>query len=114
MSVGGGSFWYGSPLTHSISGRNLALQWHLCVLHVHGSSQLGTVFSWGLLSRIPTFMSVKHRDFSDEISSFLISPIALLCLLTRRECKCCCLHFSRTCSHVSGSFELQMGHVMVG
>ena len=41
----GGSFSYGSPLTQRISYLNLALQWHLCVPHVHGSSQLGNVFS---------------------------------------------------------------------
>jgi hypothetical protein len=49
---------------------------------VQGSNQLGTVFSWGLLLKVPAFMRVKHRDFSDEIRSFLISPTALLCLLT--------------------------------
>jgi hypothetical protein len=54
----GGSFWYGSPFTQRISGLNLALQWHLCVPHVQGSSQLGTVFSWGLLLKVPTFMRV--------------------------------------------------------
>ena len=27
---------------------------------------------------------------------------------------CCCLHVSSTCNHVSGSYELQMGQVMVG
>ena len=40
----GGSFWYGSPLMQRISDLNIALQWHLCVPHVQGSSQLGTVF----------------------------------------------------------------------
>ena len=44
MSVGG-SCWYDSPLTQRMSGLNLALQWHLCVPHVQGSSQSGTVFS---------------------------------------------------------------------
>ena len=81
MSVGG-SFLYGNPLTQSMSGLSLELQWHLCMLHVQGSSQLGTVFSWGVLLKVPTFMRIKHRDFSDEISSFLISHTALLCLLT--------------------------------
>ena len=59
-------------------------------------------------------MRVKHQDFSDEIRIFLISPTALLCLLTLSECIFCCLHVSSTCSHVSGSFELHMGHVIVG
>ena len=81
---------------------------------MQGSSQLGTVFSWGLLLKVPTFMRVKHRDFSDEIRSFLISPTTLLCLLTLSECICWCLHVSNTRSHVSGSFELHMGHVIVG
>jgi hypothetical protein len=80
MSMGG-SFLYGNPLTQSMSGLSLELQWHLCVLHVQGSSQLGTVFSWGVLLKVPAFMRIKHRDFSDEISSFLISYTALLCLL---------------------------------
>ena len=84
------------------------------MLHSQGSSQLGTVFSWGLLLKVPAFMRVKHRDFSDEIRSFLISPTALLCLLIRSECIFCWLHFSSTCSQVSGSFELHMGHVIEG
>lgn len=84
------------------------------MLHVQGSSQLGTVFSWGLLLKVPAFMRVKHRDFSDEIRSFLISPTALLCRLTRSECICCWLHLSSTCSQVSGSFELHIGHVIEG
>src|SRR5665213_2050512 len=59
-------------------------------------------------------MRVKHRDFSDEIRSFLISPTALLCLLILSECICCCLHVSSTCSQVFGLFELHMGHVIEG
>ena len=27
---------------------------------------------------------------------------------------CCCLHVSSTCNHVSGSYELQMEHVIEG
>ena len=110
----GGSFWYGKPLTHRMSGLNLELQWHLCAPHVHGSNQLGTVFSGGLSLKVPAFMRIKHRDFSDETSNFLISQTALLCLLTRSECICCCWHVSNTCSHVSGCCELQMGHVIDG
>ena len=41
----GGSFWYGNPSTQRMSGLNRELQWHLWVSHVHGRSQLGTVFS---------------------------------------------------------------------
>ena len=110
----GGSLWYGKPLTHRMSGLNLELQWHLCVPHVQGSSQLGAVFSWGLSLKVPAFMRVKHRDFSDETSNFLISQTALLCLLTWSECICCCWHVSSTWNHVSGSYELQMGHVIDG
>ncbi len=54
----GGSFWYCSPLTHRMSGLNLELQWHRCVPHVQGSSQLGTVFSWGVLLKVPAFMRI--------------------------------------------------------
>jgi hypothetical protein len=57
MSMGG-SFWYGNPLTQRMSGLNLELQWHLCVPHVHGSSQLGTVFSWDVLLKVPAFMRI--------------------------------------------------------
>ena len=81
----GGSLWYGRPLTQRISGLNLELQWHLCVPHVQGSSQLGTVFSGGLSLKVPAFMRIKLRDFSDETSNFLVSQTALLCLLTRSE-----------------------------
>ena len=59
-------------------------------------------------------MRMKHRDFSDQIRSFLISPTALLCLLTRREWICCCLHLSSTCNQVFGSGKLQIGHVIEG
>ena len=43
VSVGG--WLYGCPMTHSMSDLNLALQWHLWVPHVHGSSHAGMVFS---------------------------------------------------------------------
>jgi hypothetical protein len=51
VSVGlgwiGGSMLYGWLHMQSISGLSLALHWHLCVwlLHIHSSSQCGTVFS---------------------------------------------------------------------
>ena len=48
IEVVGGFAWYGSPLTHIISGLNLALQWHLWRSHVQGSNHGGTVFSSGL------------------------------------------------------------------
>ena len=42
----------------SKSGFSLALQWHLCCPHVHGSNQGGTVFSWGLILNVPAFMRI--------------------------------------------------------
>jgi hypothetical protein len=54
----GGGLWYGRPLMQSISGLNLALQWHLCWLHVHINSHGGIVFSCGLLLNVPAFMRV--------------------------------------------------------
>ena len=61
MWSGGGSL-YGRPLTQSMSGLSLALQWHLRFSHVHGSSHGGTVFSCGLLLKVPAFIRIKHRD----------------------------------------------------
>ena len=58
IGFGGGSFLYGSPLTHRMSGLNLALQWHLWCSHVQGRSHEGTVFSCGLLLNVPAFMRV--------------------------------------------------------
>ena len=54
----GGVCWYGSPFTHRMSGLNRELQWHLCVPHVQGRSQFGTVFSWGVSLKVPAFMRV--------------------------------------------------------
>ena len=45
VGVSGGGWLYGWPMMHSMSGLSLALQWHLWVPHVHGSSHVGTVFS---------------------------------------------------------------------
>ena len=53
-----------------MSGLNQELHWHLWGPHVQGKSQVGTVFSWGLSLKVPAFMRVTHRDFSDEISNF--------------------------------------------
>ena len=54
----GGSFWYGNPLMQRMSDLNRELQWHLWVPHVHGNSQLGAMFSWGLSLKVPVFMRV--------------------------------------------------------
>ena len=54
----GGVLWCGSSQTHSKSSLNLALQWHLCCLHVQGRSHVGTVFSCELLLNVPAFMRV--------------------------------------------------------
>jgi hypothetical protein len=35
---------YGCPITHNMSGLNMAMQWHLWVPHVHGNSHVGTLF----------------------------------------------------------------------
>ena len=97
-----------------MSSLNLELQWQRCVPQMQGSSQLGTVFSGCLILKVPAFIRIKQRDFSDETRSFLISQTALLCLLTQREWMCCCWHVIRTCNHLSGSKELQMGQVIDG
>ena len=54
----GGALRSGSPLIHSRSGFNLAVQWHLCLPHVQGRTHCGIVFSCGLLSNVHAFMSV--------------------------------------------------------
>ena len=46
--------------------------------------------------------------------SLRISHTALLCLFVISAWMCCCLHLSSTCSHVSASIELQIGHVLDG
>ena len=48
VGVSGGGRLYGWPMMHIMLGLSLALQWHLWVLHVHGSSHGGTVLSWGI------------------------------------------------------------------
>jgi hypothetical protein len=75
---------YGMPRIHRRSGRRRALQWHLCVEQTHGRSQDGTVLSGGWLLKYPTFISTKHLDRGDEISSLRISQTTLLCRLIRR------------------------------
>ena len=45
VGVSGRGWLYGCPMTHSMFGLNMALQWHLWVPHVHGNSYVGTVFS---------------------------------------------------------------------
>ena len=52
----GGVLWCGSSLTHSKSGLNLALQWHLCCLHVQSRIHVGIVLSCGFLLNVPTFI----------------------------------------------------------
>jgi hypothetical protein len=84
----GGSTLYGWFWMHSISGLSLALHWHLCVwlLQLHGSSQLGTVFSCVWPSDFPTFTRMKHPDLILDISNLQISCTVLLCLLIRNLC----------------------------
>ena len=45
-------------MTQSKSGLNLALQWHLWMLQVHGSSHVGIVFSWDCPLRVLAFTIV--------------------------------------------------------
>ena len=80
----GGFVWYGNPLTLKEYGLNLALQWHLWFLHVQVNNHGGTVFSGGLLLKIPTFIRMQHLDYLDDTSSFLSVHTALLCLLVLR------------------------------
>jgi hypothetical protein len=70
----GGSLLYGRFCMHSISGLSLALHWHLLVrvLQLHGSSQLGIVFSYRLPLNFPAFINVKHLDLVFDIRNFLI------------------------------------------
>ena len=51
-----GFAWYGNPLIHKKSCLNLALQWHLWFLHVQVNNHGGTIFSGGLLFKIPAFI----------------------------------------------------------
>ena len=69
----GGDALYGSPLTQSMLGLRRALQRHLCVLHVHGRSHDGTVFSCGLSLKIPAFIQMKQRKILEVIISLRIS-----------------------------------------
>ena len=48
LGVFGGDCPCGMPRTQRRSGLNLALQWQRFVLHVHGNSHEGSVFSGGL------------------------------------------------------------------
>ena len=96
---------------HSRLGLSRALQWHLGVLHVHGSNHGGTVFSGGLSLYVPAFIRMQCLVILFEIRSLRISHTALLCLLVMSAWMCWCLHFRSTCSHVSASMELQIGHV---
>ena len=43
---------------HNMLGLNLALQWHLKLLHVQGKSQGGIVFFVGMLLKALAFISV--------------------------------------------------------
>ena len=71
---------YGRPLTQRMSGLRPALQWHLCVLHVHGRSQGRTVFSCGLSLNIPAFMRMKQRDVgSDKKFANFLDGFVVLC-----------------------------------
>ena len=74
---------------HSMSGLNLALEWHLWCLHVHLSNQDGIVSSGGLFSNVLAFMSKNHLDLFEDIMSFLRAHTVLLCCLILRAWMCC-------------------------
>ena len=93
--------------THSMSGLNLALQWHLRLLHVQDKSQGGTVFFGGMLLKVLVFMSVKHLELLELSSSFRISQTTLLCFYTLSACKCDRGHDSSTWGHVVQVLVLQ-------
>ena len=57
VGVKGGWLSIGAPNTHKISGLSLARHVHGGV-HVHWSSQCGTVMSWGLEFWFPALMRV--------------------------------------------------------
>jgi hypothetical protein len=58
VGASGGGELYGWPMSHSMLGLSLALQCHLWVSHVHGSSHVGIVFSCGDLLYEPAFISI--------------------------------------------------------
>jgi hypothetical protein len=90
---------------HSISGLSLALHWHLLVrvLQLHGSSQLGIVFSYRLPLNFPAFINVKHLDLVFDIRNFLIFCTTLLCLLIRSLWMCGSIQYNKMCLRMSGS-----------
>ena len=72
---------------------------------MQGSNHDGTVFSEGLLLKVPTFMRLWHLDFFVDTISFFKAHTALLCLLIMR---------AWMYSHVFGSSELHIEHVIEG
>ena len=44
VGTSGKRWLYGWPMTHSMLGLNLMLQWYLWAPYVHGSSHVGIVF----------------------------------------------------------------------
>ena len=49
------------------------------MLQEHVSSHGGTIFSDGLLLKVPTFINIYNLVDGCDSSNFLISQIALLC-----------------------------------
>jgi hypothetical protein len=112
----GGSVLYGWFRMHRMSGLSLALHWHLCVwlLQLHGSSQLGIVFSCACSSDFPAFAKMKQRDLALDIIILRTSWTALLCLLMRSLCMWGSVQQSSMCSHVSGCIMLHSEQFMLG
>ena len=58
QSSSGIGMWFGTPIIHRIFGLSLAWHWQLVCGHVHSMSHSGTVCSWFMLLRLPTYVSV--------------------------------------------------------
>ena len=74
-----------------MSSLNRELRWHLWDPHVHGNSQLGTVFSWGLSLKVPAFMrvNIKYHMRVNKISlKWVIFPPSPLLLVYETHNPC--------------------------
>ena len=81
---------------------------------MHEESQGGTVFSCGLLLKVPAFKRMKHRDILYETINLRSSHTASLCLFMIKPWMFWFWHLRSTHSHVLKSEELHIGHVLDG
>ena len=84
------------------------------MLQEHARSHGGTVFSGGLLLKVPPFIRVKYLVDGWDSSMFLISQTTLLCLCTWRACIYCRVQHNNTSGHVSIEFVLHNEQVGFG